>query len=81
MSEFEGRDILVGLVALGTFFWIGWTLRRGLAEARLPIGRAYVGRKERPAAFRILLALYVAAALLVAFISLDLLFQIRTRFA
>ncbi|MBV8686529.1 MAG: hypothetical protein JOZ90_04065 [Alphaproteobacteria bacterium] len=81
MTEFEGQDMLVGLVAFGTVLWILWTLKRGLGEARLPIGRAYVRRDERPGAFRLLFGVYVAAALLIAFISLDLLLHIKTRFA
>jgi hypothetical protein len=53
--------------------WIAWTVRRGLANQRLPIGRGTVERAERPGAFRVLLALYVVAGLLIAFIAVDLL--------
>jgi len=51
-----------------------WTISRGLREGKLPIGRAYVRRDERAAPFWVLLALYVAAAGMAVFISLDLLF-------
>ena len=57
--------------------WIAWTVRRGLANARLPIGRGYVERAERPGAFRVLLSMYIIASFMIAFIALDLLFQIR----
>jgi hypothetical protein len=77
---FDGEEMLVGLIAFGLVFWIIATVQRGLRDARLPIGRAYVRRDERPGAFRALLGLYAAATLLVAFISLDLLFNIRERF-
>ena len=73
MTTFRSEDVLVGLVALGLVPWIIWTLRRGLREGRLPIARSYVTRKDRPAAFRLLLALYVAAALMIAYIAFDLL--------
>jgi hypothetical protein len=79
VTDFQGEDMLVGLVAAGLVFWILLTLARGRREARLPIGRGYVRRDERPGAYRALLALYAAAALLVAFIALDLLFNIRMR--
>jgi hypothetical protein len=57
--------------------WILMTIRRGLAQGRLPIGRGYVLRVERPGPFKALLASYAVAVLLMGFIGLDLLFQIR----
>ena len=57
--------------------WITWTVRRGLATGRMPIGRGAVERAERPGAFRVLLSLYIIAALLMAFIAADLLIGIR----
>ena len=68
----------MGLIGLGLIPWIGWTVRRGLRLGTLPIGRSYVQREERRGAFNMLLGLYVAAALLVAFISIDLLFEVRS---
>ena len=53
--------------------WLGFRLRRGWREAWLPVGRSRLVREERPGAFRTLFAIYVAAALLMAFIGLDLL--------
>jgi hypothetical protein len=79
MSEFAGEDALVGLMAAGSVFWVLAVLQRGLREARLPIGRAYVRRDERPGAFRTVAVLYGASALLLAFIAVDLLFNIRER--
>jgi hypothetical protein len=75
MTTSLSEDHLVGLVALGVIPWIGWTVRRGLREARLPIGRTAVIRGERPAIFAALAALYVAAAMLMAWISYDLLLE------
>ena len=80
MTTFRFEDLLVGLVAAGLIPWIGWTLARGLREGRLPIGRAYVLRDERPAAFRVLFALWIAAAAMAAFIGLDLLFNLDVGF-
>ena len=73
MTIFRSEETLVGIVALAVVPWLVWRLRRGLNEGRLPIGRAYVERAERPGAFRALFAFYVVAALMMAFISLDLL--------
>ena len=78
MTTFRSEDVLVALVAAGLVPWILWTVRRGLAEERLPIGRAYVGR-ERRGAFQLLLFFYVAAALLCATIAADLLFGLGLR--
>jgi hypothetical protein len=72
-------EILVGLIALAAAPWLGWRLRRGLGEDKLPIGRGYVHRAEREGAFYSLFALYVAAALGMAFIGLDLLFGFAGR--
>ena len=68
------EELVVGALCLLVILpWIAWTVRRGLANARLPIGRGYVEQVERPGAFRVLLALYVVAGLLIAFIAVDLL--------
>lgn len=68
----RSQDMLVGLVALGAVPWIGWTLRRGLAAGRLPIGKRYVERGTRPGAYRALIAFYAAAMAMMAFIAADL---------
>jgi hypothetical protein len=80
MLTTSSEDLLVGLFALGVVPWIGWTLVRGLREGRLPIGRAYVRRDERPGAYRALLGFWVAMALAAPMISLDLLFGLDVRF-
>jgi hypothetical protein len=77
VSGFRAEDMLVGLVALAVLASIAWILRRGLREAWLPIGKGQVHRDGRPGAFFTLFGLYVAAALLMAFIGLDLLIGIR----
>jgi hypothetical protein len=77
MTPFRSEDVLVGLVALGLVPWIGWTLSRGLKTGRLPIGRAYLDRAERPGAFHTLLVFYVAAALLMAAIAAELLLNLE----
>lgn len=79
MTTFRSEEGLVGLMALGVVPWIAWTVRRGLRNGQLPIGRAYVGRDERPAVFTALLVFYTLAALLMAWIALDLLFGINSR--
>jgi hypothetical protein len=71
------EELIVGTLCLLVILpWIAWTVRRGLANRRLPIGRAYVEKAERPGAFRVLLALYVVAGLLIAFIAVDLLVSV-----
>ena len=72
----NGEDLIVGLVALGLVPWITWTVRRGLASGRLPIGRSYVIRDERPGAFSTLLLFYIAIALFMALVALDLIFHL-----
>jgi small-conductance mechanosensitive channel len=72
-----GEDLLVGLVALAVVPWTLWTIRRGLRDDRLPIGRIYVLRAHRPAVFGLLLAFYGVAAAMMALISLDLLAGVR----
>jgi len=63
----------MGAISLGVVPWIAWTLRRGLAVGRLPVGRAHIVHAERPGAFVTLLVLYVFAALGMGWIGLDLL--------
>ena len=72
------EELIVGALCLLVILpWIAWTVRRGLANQRLPIGRGYVERAERPGAFRALLGFYTVAAAIIAFTALDLLFGIR----
>jgi hypothetical protein len=74
MTTFRSEDTLVGIIGIGVFVWTLWTLKRGWKLGRLPIGRSYVRRDERAAAFNMLFLLYLGAAVLVAFIAADLLF-------
>jgi hypothetical protein len=67
------EDTLVALVALGVIPWIYLTVRRGLRDGRLPLGRVHVVRDERPGAFKALLWSYAVAAALMAYIALNLL--------
>jgi hypothetical protein len=78
MTTSLSEELLVGLVGLALIPWIGWTIRRGLRQGALPIGRAYVRRDERRAAFNVLVGLYLTAAVLVAFICADLLLGIAS---
>ena len=78
MTSFRSEETLVGIVALAAVPWIVWILRRGLRDGRLPIGRDYVRRDERPGAFGALFGFYAVAALTMAFIALDLLFGLTS---
>lgn len=70
-------ELIVGTLCLLVVVpWIAWTMRRGFSEGRLPIGRGYVVREERPGPFRALLGFYAAALALIAFAGVDLLFGI-----
>jgi hypothetical protein len=72
-------ELLVGALCLMVVVpWIAWTIWRGVDQGRLPVGRGYVDRAERPGPFRALLASYVLAILLLAFVGLDLLFGITS---
>ncbi|TFI56628.1 hypothetical protein E2493_19280 [Sphingomonas parva] len=73
----RGEDLIVGLIALGLVPWIAWTVRRGLRDGRLPVGRSHLLRAERPGAFSTLLFLFVAAALLMAAIAAELLLNLN----
>ena len=77
MTTFRSEDTLVGIMGIGVFVWTLWTLQRGWKLGRLPIGRSYVRRDERRSAFNVLLALYLVAASLVAFMTIDLLFGLE----
>ena len=79
MDDLRADEALVGAVALASILWTISLLRRGADSGRLPIGRAHVLRSERPGAYRALFAIYVAAALLMLYIGLDLLFGIGAR--
>ena len=73
----RGEELIVGTLCLLVILpWIAWTVRRGLANQRLPIGRGYLERAERPGAFRVLLGLYILAGAMIAFMALNLLFGI-----
>ena len=71
-----GEDLLVGLIALALLPLIGWRIRRGLKEGRLPLYRTYVERDEAGSKFGLLLALHALSFVLVAAIAADLLFQL-----
>ena len=71
----RSEETLVGLITLAATGWIVWILMRAVRDGRLPIGKGEVRRVERPGAFRALFAFYVAAALMMTFVALDLLFE------
>ena len=68
------QDLLVGLIGLGLLPMIAWRIRRGVREGRLPVYRTYQGRADNAAKFRVLLALHALSFLVVALITVDLLF-------
>ena len=74
-----GGDLLVGLVAASLLPLIGWRIRRGLREGRLPLYRSYVTREDGGGKFNALLALHALSLLLVAAISADLLLNLGLR--
>ena len=76
MTEFRGEDAVVGVIALAAMAWVVWILIRGRRDSRLPIGKGRILRDERPGAFHFLFAIYVVAALAMAYIGLDLLIGI-----
>jgi di/tricarboxylate transporter len=78
MTTFRSEETLVGIIVLALIPWIGWTIFRGIKRESLPLGRSYV-RRDRPAAFGIMLTFYLLAAVVAAWISLDLLFHINLR--
>ncbi|MEO7177732.1 MAG: hypothetical protein ABIW83_02715 [Allosphingosinicella sp.] len=79
MSALRSADGLMGLVSIGAALWTLWTFRRGLRDYRLPVGRSYIERAERPGPYRLLCVLYPALALLLAAIGADLLFNLGLR--
>jgi uncharacterized membrane protein len=79
MTTFRSEEALVGIITFAAVPWIVWILRRGIRDKRLPVGKGQVRRDERPAAFHTLFALYVAAALVMAFIAVDLLLGLDPR--
>lgn len=70
-------DIAIGLIAALLVPWLIWTMRRGLREGRLPIGRSHVVRAERPGPFHVMLALYLAILVAVTMITADLLWGLN----
>ncbi|HEU0135645.1 MAG TPA: hypothetical protein VFR28_12555, partial [Allosphingosinicella sp.] len=62
----RSEDLLVGVIALALLPMIGWRIRRGLKEGRLPLYRTYVDRGEAGSRFGLLLALHALSFVLVA---------------
>ena len=79
MTTSPSEELLVGLIAFAAVPWVLWVLVRGRRDFRLPIGRGHVRHDERPGAYRVLFAFYVAAAALMLFISLDLMLGLGGR--
>ena len=71
-----GEDLFVGLVGVALLPMIGWRIRRGLKEGRLPLYRTYLSRDEAGSKFALLLGLHGLSFVLVAIIAADLLFQL-----
>jgi hypothetical protein len=72
----EGADLLAGMIGAALLPIIGWRMRRGLKEGRLPLYRTYVDRGEAGSKFGLLLGLHALSFVLVAVVAADLLFQL-----
>jgi hypothetical protein len=72
----RGEDLFVGLIGIALLPLIGWRIRRGLKEGRLPLYRTYLSRDEAGSKFGLLLGLHVLSFILVAVVAADLLFQL-----
>jgi hypothetical protein len=81
MTISRSEDLLFGLAALALVPAIAFMMRRGLRAGRMPIGRAYVRRDERPGGFNALIGLYAAAMILLAVMAADLLLNLGLRSA
>ena len=79
MTTFRSEEMLVGMITFAIVPWIGYTIRRGLRDLRLPIGRTYVRQDERPGAFRALLVFYALSAIFMLFISMDLMLGLNAK--
>lgn len=73
------EELMVGLVALALLPIIGWRIRRGLRDGRLPVYRTYLARDEGAAKFNVLFALHALAFLLIALVAADLLLGLGLR--
>ncbi len=80
MTDLRPDEALVGILAVAATGWVIWILWRGVRDAVLPFSRNRVRRAERPAAFYFLFAFYGVSALMMTFVTLDLLFGIDMRF-
>jgi len=72
----SGEDLLAGLIGAALLPLIGWRMRRGLKEGRLPLYRTYVSREEAGSKFGLLLGLHALSFVIVAIIAADLIFQL-----
>ncbi|MGI8705818.1 MAG: hypothetical protein ACR2JJ_08515 [Sphingomicrobium sp.] len=77
--NFQGENLLVGLVCLVLVALIGARILRGLRTGRIPLYRTYVERSEDDTKFFSLLALHGISLLLMAFIAADLLLGLGFR--
>jgi hypothetical protein len=81
MTISRSEDLLFALVALALVPAIAFMMRRGLRAGRMPIGRAYVRRDERPGGFNALFLLYIAAMVFLAIMAADLILNLGLRSA
>ena len=73
--NFQGENLLVGLIALALVPVIGWRIWRGIKYGQLPLYRTRIDRGTAGAAkFNFLLGLHVLVMLLIAVIAVDLVF-------
>ena len=80
MTTFRSEEGLVGFVAGAVVLpWIVWIVFRSLGSGALPIGRSYVSRQDRPAAYWVLFAFYAGSGAMALVICLDLLFGMKLK--
>jgi hypothetical protein len=77
--NFQGENLLVGLVCVALVPLIGWRIVRGLRTGRLPLYRTSFGRSDGEGKFFALVAVHIFTLLLVAFIAADLLLGLGFR--
>jgi nitrate reductase NapE component len=77
--NFEGENLLVGLVCLALVPLIAARIVGAIRNGRVPLYRSYVERRDNEAKFFSLLTLHIFSLLLIAFIAADLLLGLGFR--
>ena len=77
MIAARSEELLVGIVALALVPLIAHRIWRGLRDGRLPLYRTTIGRDAGGGRFQLLLILHFLSLVAVAWIALDLLFNLN----